>query len=79
VPNDGFIECAEKIKTGCKFPPLIFLTDGDEQRFIILEGHKRMTAYGLEPESFHNISVLLGYCKSEELDKWYGVIPEPAK
>lgn len=75
VPNDGFIECAEKLKAGFIFPPMIFLTDKSEQRYVILEGHKRMTAYGLVPDSFQDVSVLLGYCENKDLQRWYGEMP----
>ena len=75
VPNDGAIEGAKKLMAGHKFPPLIFLTDENEKRYIILEGHGRMTAYGLVPDLFQNVSVLLGYCDNEDLDKWYGEMP----
>ena len=34
-----------------------------------------MTAYALVPDLFQNVSVLLGYCDSKELDKWYGKMP----
>ena len=76
VPNDRAIESAKKLKAGHKFPPLIFLTDESEKRYIILEGHGRMTAYGLAPDLFQNVSVLLGYCDNEDLDKWYGEMPK---
>jgi hypothetical protein len=76
VPNDGFVNAARKIKEGHKFPPLICLTDKSESRYIILEGHCRMTAYGLVPEFFQNIDVLLGYCGCEDLNRWYGKMPE---
>jgi len=75
VPNDGAIEGAKKLRTGHRFPPLIFLTDKNENRYIILEGHGRMTAYGLVPDLFENVTVLLGYCNNDELDKWYGEMP----
>lgn len=75
VSNDGFLKGAQNIKEGKKFPPLIFLTDESLSRYIILEGHLRMTAYGLVPDLFKNVSVLLGYCSFEELNKWYGQIP----
>lgn len=75
VPNDNAIEAAQRLKEGYKFPPLIFLTDKSENRYIILEGHGRMTAYGLVPALFQNVSVLLGYCDREELNKWYGEMP----
>ena len=76
MPTDGFIEDAKWLTEGNRFPPMIFLTDENESRYIILEGHCRMTAYGLVPVLFQNVSVLLGYCDHEELDKWYGKMPE---
>ena len=76
VPNDGSIKGAQRLKEGRRFPPLIFLTDESESRYIILEGHGRMTAYGLVPELFENVSVLLGYCNHKELNVWYGKMPE---
>jgi len=76
VPNDAALKGAQLLKEGHKFPPLIFLTDENTQRYIILEGHGRMTAYGLVPELFQNVSVLLGCCKSDDLDKWYGEMPK---
>ena len=69
VPNDGFFKGAQSLKDGYKFPPLIFLTDKNESRYIILEGHVRMTAYGLVPELFYSVPVLLGYYEYEELKK----------
>jgi len=75
VPNDGFLKAAQALKNGHTFPPLIFLTDEAENRYILLEGHLRMTAYALEPEFFQNVPALVGYCSGEALDKWYGVMP----
>jgi hypothetical protein len=75
VPNDWFLKGVQQLKEGCKFPPMIFLTDAIESRYIILEGHGRMTAYGLVPELFQDVSVLLGYCEHEELNAWYGKMP----
>jgi len=76
MPTDGAISDAQWLIDGNKFPPLIFLTDKSEERYIILEGHCRMTAYGLVPVLFENVSVLLGYCDSGELNRWYGEMPE---
>ena len=75
IPNDGAINGAKMLKDGHKFPPMIFLTDKSERLFYILEGHVRMTAYSLVPHKFQNISVLLGYCDSDELNGWYGEMP----
>ena len=74
VSNDGFIYTFQDLKNGVIFPPLIMLTDSAESEYIILEGHKRMTAYGFDPELFQNVSVLLGYCNNGELKNWYGNI-----
>ncbi|MCL2604602.1 MAG: hypothetical protein FWD90_09000 [Defluviitaleaceae bacterium] len=79
VPNDSAIEGAKKLREGHKFPPMIFLMDESEKRYLILEGHGRMTAYGLASDLFQNVSVLLGYCDSEELGKWYGEMPKRPK
>ncbi len=79
VPNDTAIKAAQKLKEGYKFPPLIFLTDKSENRYIILEGHGRMTAYGLVSDLFQDVSVLLGYCEQEELSNWYGEMPSRIK
>lgn len=76
VPNDGFFEAYKYIKEGYIFPPMIMLTDADESRYILLEGHKRMTAYAIEPDLFQNVSVLLGYCEQDALNRWYGEMPE---
>ena len=76
MPTDGFIEDTKWVIERNKFPPMIFLTDKSEERYIILEGHCRMTVYGLVPVLFQNVSVLLGYCDREDLDKWYGKMPE---
>ena len=76
METGGFIEDAKWLTEGNRFPPLIFLTDENESRYIVLEGHCRMTAYGLVPVLFQDLSVLLGYCGSDELEKWYGKMPE---
>ena len=70
VSNEMFINGARWLKDGNKFPPLIFLTDENKTHFVILEGHARMTAYGLVPELFNDLSVLLGICQKTELVKW---------
>ncbi|MCL2547254.1 MAG: hypothetical protein FWE06_08730 [Oscillospiraceae bacterium] len=75
VSNDRAIEGAKRLREGNKFSPLIFLTNENEQCYIILEGHSRMTSYGLVPNLFQNVSVLLGYCDSDELNEWYGERP----
>jgi len=76
MPTNHYIDIAQKLIEGHNFPPLILLTDKSEKQYFLLEGHVRMTAYSLVPVLFQKVSVLLGYCNSDELDKWYGEMPE---
>lgn len=67
--NDRFLEVAEKIKKGAKFPELILVSKGDNEDLVVLEGHLRLTAYGLAPEFIsETIEVIVGF--SKDLDKW---------
>jgi hypothetical protein len=75
VPNDGFWQAYQWLKSGKPFPPLIMVTDHDAGIFTILEGHLRMTAYGLAPDRFRNVTVLLGTCQKGKLIKWFGAKP----
>ncbi|MDO4318747.1 MAG: hypothetical protein Q4C48_11180 [Lachnospiraceae bacterium] len=67
--NDGFWRASEYIKDGGTFPRMFFLT-ADFERFVIVEGHLRMTAYALVPERFNNIEAIVGKCSPEELARW---------
>lgn len=69
LSNDDFLHAAEYIRNGGKFPKLFFLTS-DFEKFVIVEGHLRMTAYALVPEYFENVKAIVGKCSSEELNKW---------
>ncbi len=69
VSNDGFLKAAEYIKNGGTFPKLFFLTS-DYEHFVIVEGHQRMTAYGLLPEYFQNVEVIVGKSTEEEIKNW---------
>ena len=51
------------------FPKLFFLTS-DYENFVIVEGHFRMTAYALVPESFNDVEVIVGKCDRAELNLW---------
>ena len=69
LSNDGFLRTAEYIKNGGTFPKLFFLTS-DYENFVIVEGHFRMTAYALVPESFNDVEVIVGKCDRAELNLW---------
>lgn len=68
--TEGFIRVSEYLKRGGKFPVMYFLTD-DFERFVIVEGHLRMTAYALAPECFVNAGAIVGKCDPMELKKWW--------
>ena len=70
VSNEGFLKALDYLRTGKKFPPLILLTDMNNDDLIILEGHKRITAYAIDPSYFKNVSALIGFCSSEDLANW---------
>ena len=69
VANDGFLQAAEHIKSGGRFPRLFFLT-ADYENFVIVEGHLRMTAYALVPEYFNEVEAIVGKCSREQLAQW---------
>lgn len=69
LSNEGFVKAAEFIKNGGKFPRPILLTS-DWERFVIVEGHFRITAFALVPESFHHVECFVGKCSGKELEKW---------
>lgn len=61
VNNDGFLAGADTLRSGGSFPPLILVSAGRGERIVALEGHSRLTAYALAPESLPPaLPVLLG-------------------
>ncbi|MDD4772207.1 MAG: hypothetical protein PHZ09_01190 [Eubacteriales bacterium] len=72
VPNDAFISGVEYLKRGGKFLPVILITNRDEERYIIIEGHSHISAYALEPECFDGTECIIGYCGRSALVEWNG-------
>lgn len=69
VPNDGVLATEQYLRRGGKLPPVILLTSG-RGRLVIVEGHHRMTAYALAPETFPGSFAYVGTCSPEELRHW---------
>lgn len=67
--NAGFVKASEFLKSGGKFPRTILLTS-DFERFVIVEGHLRITAFALAPECFDNVECFVGKCRGDDLKKW---------
>jgi len=56
-----FFNLASKLRSGLTVPPPILVSADDGQTRVILEGHTRLTAYALAPETIpSDIHVILG-------------------
>ena len=66
VSNEPFIK---GMKQNEKFPPVILITCNKE-KYLIIEGHSRMTIYGLEPKKMEHTYAYIGYCSEEEMIKY---------
>ena len=69
VSNSASISGLNYLEQGGSFPPIILLTS-DNENYIILEGHSRMTVYGLAPSFFEGSKCYIGICEEDELLKW---------
>ena len=68
VSNKPFLEGVEYSKEH-SFPPIILITCNDE-KYLIIEGHSRMTIYGFMPEKLESAYAYIGYCTEEEMKKY---------
>jgi hypothetical protein len=60
-----FLDVAEKLQAGVRFPELIVVGTSPEEQLTVYEGHGRLTSYMLAPE-----------CIPEELEVVAGFAPE---
>ena len=68
VSNQPFIDGAKYLENG-KFPPVILITCNDE-KYLIIEGHSRMTVYGFEPSKLEGTYAYVGHCTPGEMEKY---------
>lgn len=68
VSNQSFLDGVEYNKTN-KFPPVILITCNNE-KFLIIEGHSRMTVYGFNPSKLNGTYAYVGYTTEEEMKKY---------
>lgn len=68
VSNQPYIDGLKLLELK-RFSPIIVLTCNDE-KYLIIEGHSRMTIYGLNPSSFANTYGFVGYCSKEEMVRY---------
>lgn len=60
ISNSAFVDGVNYLEQGGSFPPIILLTSNNEN-YIILEGHSRMTVYGLAPNFLKAANAILVY------------------
>ena len=68
VSNQPFLDGVEYKKTN-EFPPVILITCNDE-KYLIIEGHSRMTVYGFNPSKLNGTYAYVGYTTEEEMKKY---------
>lgn len=68
VSNKPILDGVEYLKEN-SFPPIILITCNDE-RYLIIEGHSRMTVYGFLPNKLEGTYAYVGYCTEEEMKKY---------
>ena len=68
VSNKPFLNGIKYLENNA-FPPVILITCNDE-RFLIIEGHSRMTIYGFNPSKLEGTYAYVGYCSPEEMKKY---------
>lgn len=68
VSNKPFLDGIEYLKQDI-FPPVILITCNDE-RYLIIEGHSRMTIYAFNPDRLEGTYAYVGYCSKEGMKKY---------
>lgn len=68
VSNQPFLDGLEYLKSN-SFPPVILITCNDK-RYLIVEGHSRMTIYGFDPTKLDGTYAYVGYCDSKDMKKY---------
>ena len=68
VSNEAFIKGAELVSK-TMFPPVILITCNDK-KYLIIEGHSRMTIYGLRPDKFNGTYGYIGHCTEQEMKQY---------
>ena len=68
ISNQPFLDGVEYLKNNT-FPPLILLTCNDE-KYLIIEGHSRMTIYAFIPNKLNGTYAYIGYCSEDEMKEY---------
>lgn len=67
VSNEPYFNGLKYLENSNKFNPIVALTCNGE-KFVLIEGHSRMTVYGMKPELFVGSFGYIGYCSDEDME-----------
>ena len=68
VSNQPFLDGIKCLNKN-KFPPVILITCNNE-KYLIIEGHSRMTIYGFDPSKLEGTYAYVGNCTPAEMKKY---------
>ena len=68
VSNEPFLDGVKYLENN-KFSPVILITC-NEEKYLIVEGHSRMTIYGFNPSKLEGTYAYVGYCSPEGMKKY---------
>ena len=68
VSNEQYIAAKKYLENGGEFPPVITITSNGK-KYLIIEGHLRMTAYALY-SNFSQAKMFVGYTTDEEMKNY---------
>ena len=66
ISNEIFFKGLEYLENGNKFSPIIAITC-NEEKYVLIEGHSRVTVYAMKPELFVGTYGYVGLCSQEEM------------
>lgn len=62
ISSEGFQKAVEAVKNGAAFPEMIVVSADEGLTLVLLEGHKRLTAYLFNPEfTPEELKVIVGF------------------
>jgi hypothetical protein len=70
VANDGFLDAAEALRAGARWPELIVVSAVADGGDVVLEGHVRLTACALAPETVPGETEVLRGVSPRLADWW---------
>lgn len=68
VSNEQYLAAKKYLENGGELPPVITITS-NRNKYLIIEGHLRMTAYALY-NNFAQAKMFVGYTTDEEMKKY---------